>query len=161
MSCLNLRLRPPLTKFSQQVGVQSEEVDFEKTWSGLESSFREIHTKNASNLSYEELYRGAYRIVLRKRGEDLYNRVIAFEADWLKNTVQLEVKRLISSELMTTLGSTSMNAAERRVAGEKFLKGIKQQWQDQHVCMAMLADVLMYLVRLSNYGEASNELNRP
>jgi cullin 3 len=98
---------------------------------------------------------------LRKRGEDLYNRVIAFEADWLKNTVQLEVKRLISSELMTTLGSTSMNAAERRVAGEKFLKGIKQQWQDQHVCMAMLADVLMYLVRLSNYGEASNELNRP
>jgi cullin 3 len=144
-----------------QVGVQSEEVDFEKTWSGLESSFREIHTKNASNLSYEELYRGAYRIVLRKKGEELYNRVISFEGEWLKNTVQHEVKRLISSELMTTLGSTSMNAAERRVAGEKFLKGIKQQWQDQHVCMAMLADVLMYLVRLSSGSAMSNGLNKP
>jgi cullin 3 len=130
----------------QQVGVHSDEVDFETTWSGLESSFREIHTKNASNLSYEELYRGAYRIVLKKRGEELYNRVIGFERDWLKGTVQQDVKDLLSIELMAVVKSTSTNAAERRVAGERFLKGIKQQWQDQHVCMAMLADVLMYLV---------------
>lgn len=141
--------------------MQSEEVDFEETWSCLESSFREIHTKNASNLSYEELYRGAYRIVLRKKGEELYNRVIGFEREWLKNTVQHEVKRLISADLMTTLGSTSMNAAERRVAGEKFLKGIQQQWQDQHVCMAMLADVLMYLVRLSSEARRRTDLTDP
>jgi cullin 3 len=38
---------------------------------------------------------------------------------------------------------------ERRVAGEKFLKGLKQSWGDHQVCMSMLADVLMYMVRLS------------
>ena len=36
---------------------------------------------------------------------------------------------------------------ERRTAGERFLKTVKDAWQDHQLCMAMLADVLMYMVR--------------
>jgi cullin 3 len=43
-----------------------------------------------------------------------------------------------------SLGGTTAN--ERRVAGERFLKGLKQAWGDHQVCMSMLADVLMYMV---------------
>ena len=35
---------------------------------------------------------------------------------------------------------------ERRIAGEKFLKGLKQAWQDYQLGMNMLSDVLMYMV---------------
>ena len=47
----------------------SDAVDFDSMWDVLASSLREIHTKNASKLSFEELYRNAYKLVLKKRGE--------------------------------------------------------------------------------------------
>jgi cullin 3 len=124
-----------------------DEVDFEHTWAIIASAFREIHTKNASKLSYEELYRHAYRIVLKKKGEDLYKRVRDFEHDWLTTTVRLRIQDLLSPNLLINapaIGGTT--ATERRVAGEKFMKGLKQAYQDHHVCMSMLADVLMYMV---------------
>ncbi|RJE16436.1 hypothetical protein PHISCL_11227, partial [Aspergillus sclerotialis] len=63
-------------------------VDFEELWSVLASSLREIHTKNASTLSFEELYRNAYRMVLMTREEELYDRVKQLEQDWLCDEVQ-------------------------------------------------------------------------
>jgi cullin 3 len=36
-------------------------------WAELSASLREIHTKNASKLSFEELYRNAYKLVLKKK----------------------------------------------------------------------------------------------
>ncbi|KAK3076578.1 Cullin-3, partial [Teratosphaeriaceae sp. CCFEE 6253] len=56
-------------------GLNGADVDFHTTWAILETAFGEIHTKNASALSFEELYRYAYKIVLKKKGEELYNRV--------------------------------------------------------------------------------------
>ena len=52
-------------------GLNGADVDFEVTWQTLEKAFTEIHTKNASVLSFEELYRAAYKIVLKKKGQDL------------------------------------------------------------------------------------------
>jgi cullin 3 len=129
-------------------GLHGDEVDFEDTWALIELAFREIHTKNASKLSYEELYRHAYRIVLKKKGEQLYNKVHEFERNWLATEVRSFIQALLSPNLLAEAqgaGSTSPN--ERRVAGEKFLKGLKQAWGDHQVCMSMLADVLMYMVR--------------
>ncbi|KAI6888625.1 hypothetical protein KC318_g15023, partial [Hortaea werneckii] len=45
-------------------GLNGADVDFDQTWNVLEGAFKEIHTKNASALSFEELYRNAYKIVL-------------------------------------------------------------------------------------------------
>lgn len=132
---------------ARKQGLHGDEIDFENTWATIEAAFREIHTKNASKLSYEELYRHAYRIVLKKKGEDLYRNVHDFERKWLSSEVRAAIQQLLSPNLLvdvSSLGGTTAN--ERRVAGEKFLKGLKQAWGDHQVCMSMLADVLMYMV---------------
>ncbi|KAF2670876.1 Cullin-domain-containing protein [Microthyrium microscopicum] len=121
-------------------------MDFAKTWSSLESSFRQIHTKETSEISFEELYRGAYRLVLRKKGEELYHRVVKFEEKWLSLDVRAQVVTLVSPELVAASNSTSI--VERRFAGERFLKGVKQQWSNHEACMVMLSDVLLYLDRV-------------
>ena len=41
-------------------------------WSLLKNAIQEIQKKNNSGLSFEELYRNAYTMVLHKHGEKLY-----------------------------------------------------------------------------------------
>jgi cullin 3 len=132
------------TNVLYKVAAHSDDSDFDNTWSALEASFRQIHTKETSAISFEELYRGAYRLVLKKKGEQLYKEVVDFERKWLQQTVQEQVKALLSQELLQT--NTSASVVERRFAGEKFLKAVKQQWNDHDSCMVMLSDVLLYLV---------------
>ncbi|EON63774.1 hypothetical protein W97_03002 [Coniosporium apollinis CBS 100218] len=131
-------------------GLHGDDVDFESTWTTLASSFKEIHTKNASKLSYEELYRHAYRIVLKKKGEVLYGRVRDFEKEWLSQTVAASIQGLVTGSLRSGAhGSAAVTTAnERREAGWRFLKGLKEAWQDHQLCMSMLADVLMYMDRV-------------
>lgn len=111
----------------------------------------EINTKNASTLSFEELYRNAYRIVLMMRGEDLYEKVKTFEADWLRDTVQKRITDSISPILVRAQTSTDVQdqSDSRRAAGEKFLAVLKEAWEDHQLCMGMITDVLMYMVRSS------------
>ncbi|KAF1832318.1 Cullin-domain-containing protein [Decorospora gaudefroyi] len=137
------RIRPP------RRGLHGDEVDFDKTWAIIEAAFREIHTQNASKLSYEELYRHAYRIVLKKKGEKLYNKVHEFERNWLSSEVRDTIQHLISPNLVANAQSVSATTPnERRVAGERFLKGLRKAWGDHQVCTSMLADVLMYMDRV-------------
>lgn len=132
---------------SKGVG-QGDAVDFDTSWDILASSLREIHTKNASKLSFEELYRNAYKLVLKKRGETLYNRVKEFEEEWLANEVQPQIIDVLSpSLLLASSAGTTVN--EKRVAGEKLLGALKQAWEDHNLCMNMTTDVLMYMVRIA------------
>ena len=139
-----------LAKMFQGLG-NSEAIDFESMWAVLGASLREIHSRNASGLSFEELYRNAYRLVLKKHGETLYQRVKDFEHDWLINHVRprvlqdLNAKTLIAGSITSSITSTN----EKRAAGEKFLAALKSAWEDHHLCMGMTSDVLMYMVRLS------------
>ena len=41
-------------------------------WTLLKNAIQEIQKKNNSGLSFEELYRNAYTMVLHKHGERLY-----------------------------------------------------------------------------------------
>jgi cullin 3 len=129
-------------------GLNGADVDFQTTWNVLETAFREIHTKNASALSFEELYRNAYKIVLKKKGEELYNKVAQFEEQWLSQTVRATIVRTLTAPLTVTeaSGRTLATSNERRQAGETFLKKLRQAWEDHQVCMGMLTDVLMYMV---------------
>ena len=126
----------------------SDAVDFDSMWDVLASSLREIHTKNASKLSFEELYRNAYKLVLKKRGETLYIRVKEFEEEWLANEVQPRIIEELSQTLLlaTSGNQTIATANEKRVAGEKLLRALKQAWEDHNLCMNMTTDVLMYMV---------------
>lgn len=125
--------------------------DFDSIWAVLSASLTEINTKNASSLSFEELYRNAYKIVLMMRGDDLYERVKQLEQDWLQNIVQRRITTSISPSLMRSQKATDLQeqSNERRAAGEKFLAVLKEAWEDHQLCMGMITDVLMYMVRVT------------
>lgn len=115
----------------------------------LRASLLEIHSKNASQLSFEELYRHAYKLVLKKKGELLYQRVKAFEEHWLSHTVQPRIVSSLSPMVISITpegGSTSNASAERRAEGERLLRSLKGAWEDHNLCMNMITDVLMYMV---------------
>ncbi|KAM3413758.1 hypothetical protein BST61_g10443 [Cercospora zeina] len=138
------KIRPPRRT------LHGTDVDFETTWKTLERAFTEIHEKNASALSFEELYRNAYKIVLKKKGDELYNKVAQFEQIWLNDAVRPKIVNLLTAPLQLTddLGRSLATTAERRVAGERFLLALKSSWEDHQVCMGMLTDVLMYMDRV-------------
>lgn len=128
------------------------EVDFERDWKSLSNSLREIHTKNASKLSFEELYRNAYKLVLKKKGEPLYNRVKDFEQDWLAHEVRPRILDDLPPSLLAAYNGTQLTVNERRVAGEKLLRSLKSAWEDHNLCMNMTTDVLMYMVSILAKG---------
>jgi cullin 3 len=129
-------------------GFPSKSDDFEAIWTVLSSSLSEIHTKNASALSFEELYRNAYKSVLMQRGNDLYSRVKDLEQDWLKKEVRRRILSSIQPVLLVDgqVADALDQSNERRGAGEKFLRAIKAAWEDHQLSMSMITDVLMYMV---------------
>lgn len=50
-----------------------DEKYVQSIWNRLKTAIQEIQKKNNSGLSFEELYRNAYTMVLHKYGERLYN----------------------------------------------------------------------------------------
>ncbi|KAF7587931.1 Cullin-3 [Aspergillus hancockii] len=128
--------------------------DFDTNWDALSSSLKKIHTKDASNLSFEQLYRNAYNIVLMMRGLDLFERVKKLEQEWLDSEVQKRVNSAISSILLQAQDQTQAEmqdqANERRDTGEKFLDVLKEAWEDHQISMGMITDVLMYMDRITS-----------
>ncbi|KAL4867301.1 hypothetical protein BDV12DRAFT_122760 [Aspergillus spectabilis] len=133
-------------------GLASSGTDgFESNWKALSSSLKRIHTKDASELSFEQLYRNSYNIVLIHRGDDLYERTVQLEKEWLCDEIQKRVVAGISPSLLLAkeLVDLQDQATERRVAGEKFLSVLKEVWEDHQLCMQMITDVLMYMDRVT------------
>ena len=129
----------------------SDSIDFDEAWDILRSSLLEIHSKNASVLSFEELYRHAYKLVLKKKGELLYQRVKSFEETWLSKTIQPRIISSLSTSLLVPItegGTTIASANEKRAEGEKLLRSLREAWEDHNLCMNMITDVLMYMVRV-------------
>ncbi|KAI9803777.1 MAG: hypothetical protein M1825_001657 [Sarcosagium campestre] len=122
-------------------------------WGILESAFREINTKNASELSFEQLYRTAYQMVILEKGDALYDRVKKFINTWLSENVLDKIRDSLSGGLVTVAagGVDNTTSYEKTLAGEKFLTSLRESWQDHNLCMGMMTDVLMYMDRLYNY----------
>lgn len=131
-------------------GLTKDDIDFDSTWNVLATALNEIHTKNASKLSFEELYRAAYKLVLKKKAELLYQRVSGLEEDWLCNHVRARVAAFVTPSLFAGAPAHNIDgqANERRVAGERFMKALKDAYEDHQLCMSMITDVLMYMVSL-------------
>ncbi|KAL8659571.1 MAG: hypothetical protein Q9226_000352 [Calogaya cf. arnoldii] len=137
------KIRPP-----RRAILSGGELDFEREWKSLSISLRNIHTKNASSLSFEELYRNAYKLVLKKKGEPLYNRVKEFEQDWLANEVRPQILHDLPPSLLAAYDGAHLTVNEKRVAGEKLLRSLKSAWEDHNLTMNMTTDVLMYMDRV-------------
>ncbi|XP_078432761.1 cullin 3 [Wolffia australiana] len=97
----------------------------EKTWKVLEHAIHEIYNHNASGLSFEELYRNAYNMVLHKFGDKLYSELIA--------TMTGHLKRICKT----------IEAAQ----GGLFLEELNRKWGEHNKALQMIRDILMYMDR--------------
>lgn len=96
-------------------------------WSLLKNAIQEIQKKNNSGLSFEELYRNAYTMVLHKHGERLYTGLREVVTEHLVVKVRVDV-----------LASLRNN----------FLQTLNQAWNDHQTSMVMIRDILMYMDRV-------------
>jgi cullin 3 len=109
--------------FRQQPGV--DQAAAQKLWSSLRTAIGEIYCQNASSLSFEELYRNAYNLVLHKHFDLLYEGVRSTIRDHL--TVSL-----------VEIASAS---------DEDFLNSTVGAWSFHVVAFNMMKDILMYMDR--------------
>lgn len=109
----------------------------------------DIHNKNASKLSFENLYRASYKITLVKRGEELFEKVKEFETEWFHKHIIPGVDELVRNNLpsIALIQLATSSSHERREAGERLLRGIRKIWEDHNTSMNLIADMLMYLER--------------
>lgn len=126
----------------------NNDIDFEEAWKALEDALNAMHNKAAANLSFEQIYRHAYKIVLKKKAEVFYERLQRFEVNWLTRKVHSDLQALITPPLLghVTTNGVGGSVNEERSAGERFLKGCKDAWDDHQLVMNMATDVFMYLV---------------
>jgi cullin 3 len=138
-----------LTNRRSQSQAAGEGADFDACWNMIKEALYDIHNKSCGRLSFEELYRAAYKIVLKKKGEVLYERVKEFEEQWFAEHAIPKIEVLVTKSLinMSVDASSSASVSERRQTGENFLKGLRDTWEDHNMSMNMTADILMYLDR--------------
>ncbi|GMI09838.1 hypothetical protein TrRE_jg4936 [Triparma retinervis] len=95
-------------------------------WSGLARAIDEIHNQDASKLSFEELYRNAYNLVLHKHGEVLYSGV--------KASVQKHL--------------SAVGARVAQKPDSELLAEVSKCWCDHQLKMVMVRDsICMYMDR--------------
>lgn len=102
-------------------------------WDILRSAIQEIQKKNNGGLSFEELYRAAYTLVLHRKGDLLYEGV--------KDVVREHLVEKILSDVLHSLN-------------DRFLQVLNQVWMDHAISMLMIKDILMYMDR--NYVQPCN-----
>jgi len=105
---------------------QMDEEYASKTWQTLHNAIHEIHRQNASGLSFEELYRNAYNMVLHKFGDKLYNGLVD----------------TITQHLSIVAGEVASTADDGR-----FLEELKDKWEKHKLSSIMIRDILMYMDR--------------
>lgn len=72
-----------------------DEKYVERIWVLLKNAIQEIQKKNNSGLSFEELYRNAYTMVLHKHGERLYTGLKEVVTQHLENKVNFNYKLVV------------------------------------------------------------------
>lgn len=102
------------------------EPDFAKTtWSRLRDAISEINNRNTSNLSFEQLYRFSYNMVLHRHGDVLY--------DGLVNL------------LTTHLAGVATEIREQNPP--MLLAETQRQWKWFSLSLAHVRDIMMYMDR--------------
>ncbi|SPN96833.1 related to cullulin 3 [Cephalotrichum gorgonifer] len=141
------RIRPPRRMIRPSPAQQADTDDFESCWVTLRDAISDIHQKNCSTLHFEHLYRIGYKIVIKKKGPELYSRVQDFEKAWLRDHVVVKLFDFINANLISVLHTKSTSSNERQQMGTAFLRALRDTWIDHNTSMNMVADILMYMDR--------------
>jgi len=104
-----------------------DEKYVENIWNLLKEAIQEIQKKNNSGLSFEELYRNAYTMVLHKHGERLYS--------GLREVVTMHLEGKVRNDVLHALNNN-------------FLQTLNAAWNDHQTSMVMIRDILMYMDRV-------------
>lgn len=123
---------PPM---SRQMNMTEEQA--RETWSKLEAAIAKIHEQNASTLSFEELYRYAYNMVLHRHGQMLYSGMEESLRQHLKNVIQ---------------GLDSRHDMA-------FVRQVLDKWKAYHKSTQLIRDILM--VRTCVPRAASYSVEQP
>ena len=110
-------------------------------FSSLSTAIDEIHSRNASLLSFEELYRNAYNLVLHKHGGLLYDGV----AERLSHHLEGCAESLV--DMASGLEVVDGNYGESMSSSIAFLSKLSNVWKEHRVTMVMVRDIFMYMDR--------------
>lgn len=104
-----------------------DEKYVETIWASLKNAIQEIQKKNNSGLSFEQLYRNAYNMVLHKHGSRLYY--------GLREVVSEHLEHKVRQDVLESLHNN-------------FLQKLNEAWTDHQTSMVMIRDILMYMDRV-------------
>lgn len=139
------KIKPPRKSLTNSsISSNNQPFDYNKSWEVLANAIIQIQNKNVSNLSYEQLYRKAYTLVLHKFGNKLYENVANLIKDHMLN------RRL---NLLSLFAEESQGSG---LGEEIFLKSVLVEWDEHLQSMKFVSDVLMYLNRV--YIKEQNKL---
>eukprot|EP01135_Chromosphaera_perkinsii_P007936 Nk52_evm8s1073 gene=Nk52_evmTU8s1073 len=110
--------------FKQSVSMDPAYV--ENTWELLRQAIVQIQKQDAGCLSFEELYRNAYNLVLHKHGDRLYQ--------GLREVVKQHLQE-VCSKIMANFNTN-------------FLVTVNREWESHGASMIMIRDILMYMNRV-------------
>lgn len=127
-----LKIRPP-RKSIASLDTSTDSINYDASWLVLASAIVQIQNKSVYNLLYEQLYRKAYTLVLRKFGARLYDDVAALIGQHLRNR-RMALLQSFDSNLWWS--------------NEEFLKAVVREWTENIQLMKFISDVLMYLNRV-------------
>jgi len=112
-----------LQSFRQQPGV--DQAAAQKLWESLRKAIGEIYLQNASSLSFEELYRNAYNLVLHKHYDLLYEGV----QNTIRDHLTISLVEIVESN------------------NEDLLAVVARIWSFHTIAFNMMKDILMYMDR--------------
>lgn len=133
------KIRPPRKSLvSTSIGNSSGDsvIDYDLSWSVLSNAITQIQNKNVSKLSYEQLYRKAYILVLRKYGAKLYD------------DVSLLIRQHLLQKRQNLLAILNLSSSLNNSINEDFMKAVLVEWDEHLQSMKFISDVLMYLNRV-------------
>ena len=92
----------------------------------LRDAICQINRRDASGLSFEELYRNAYNMVLHRHGDKLYRGLVEVTKEHLAGV------------------ASDVDAAR----GDTFAVTLENKWREHQKSMSMIRDILMYMDRI-------------
>lgn len=122
MHCKGSTLKHKRLKIKRQVMIEEKELN--KIFDILKTGIQEIQRKNTGELSFAELYRIVYTMVLYKHGEKLYA--------GLKEAITEHLTNKVMEDILNSLNTN-------------FLKVLTLAWDDHQTAMVIIRNIFMYM----------------